>query len=330
MPMHPHAQPNFRNLFWYPFKITLITALRTFPFIGKRFGKRLGAYHNSSHPEFLDDGSRARAASTADMNDISRQEFAPDRVTSDLKPTLWKPQTVQYPYERLEDMEPWLFVPGNYNGRIGVIWETCTACKMCVNICPNDCLHMTTELRVDVLDGAEGENAGMGADLEVGKYAAVEKPEVVAELDTFNHVTAHTDAPQEWRFAEVLDLSGDTATVRWNDSGEEAMVDRAELLPADDQIVSGRIDLGRCMFCGLCMESCGFTSFFMTNEYDGMSGFTRQDLWFDASRTRVLPGVHQEAVDAELAKRASKERDKRAKKAAKEAAAKEAAAKGDA
>ena len=46
------------------------------------------------------------------------------RVTSDLFPTLWKPQTVQYPYERLEDMEPWLFVPGNYNGRIGVIWET--------------------------------------------------------------------------------------------------------------------------------------------------------------------------------------------------------------
>ena len=167
MPMHPHAQPNFRNLFWYPFKITLITALRTFPFIGKRFGKKLGAYHNTSHPEFLDDGSRARASATADMNDISRQEFAPDRVTSDLKPTLWKPQTVQYPYERLEDMEPWLFVPGNYNGRIGVIWETCTACKMCVNICPNDCLHMTTELRVDVLDNAEGENAGFGAELAV-------------------------------------------------------------------------------------------------------------------------------------------------------------------
>ena len=92
---------------------------------------------------------------------ISRQEFAPDRVTSDPCPTLWKPQTVQYPYERLEDMEPWLFVPGNYNGRIGVIWETCTACKMCVNICPNDCLHMTTELRVDVLDNAEGEDDGL-------------------------------------------------------------------------------------------------------------------------------------------------------------------------
>ncbi|RJU91988.1 MAG: hypothetical protein DWC03_07665 [Candidatus Poseidoniales archaeon] len=65
----------------------------------------------------------------------------------------------------------------------------------------------------------------------------------------------------------------------------------------------------------------------MTNEYDGMSGFTRQDLWFDASRTRVLPGVHQEAVDAELAKRASKERDKRARKAAKEAKAAPAAPK---
>jgi predicted flap endonuclease-1-like 5' DNA nuclease len=114
-----------------------------------------------------------------------------------------------------------------------------------------------------------------------------------------------------------LDLSGGTATVRWNDSGQEEMLEQSELRTADNQIVSGRIDIGRCMFCGLCMEACGFTSFFMTNEYDGMSGFSRQDLWFDASRTRVLPSVHQEAVDGELAKRATKERDKRAKKAAK-------------
>ena len=171
MPTHPQAKPNFRNLFWYPFKITLITALRTFPFLGRMFPKKLGmGYHNTSHPEFLDDASEHRAKGRAKYNDISKQEFAPDRVTSDLFPSLWKPQTVQYPYERLEDMEPWLFVPGNYNGRIGVIWETCTACKMCVNICPNDCLHMTTELRVDVLDNAEGEYEGYGAELEVGGY----------------------------------------------------------------------------------------------------------------------------------------------------------------
>jgi ferredoxin len=184
---------------------------------------------------------------------------------------------------------------------------------------------MTTELRVDVLDGAEGEHEGFGADLEVGGNAAMLQPEVVATLEDFNLATAHTDTPSEWRFAEVLDLSGSTATVRWNDSGEEAEVDQSDLRVADDQIVSGRIDLGRCMFCGLCMEACGFTSFFMTNEYDGMSGFTRQELWFDASRTRVLPGVHQEVVDIELAKRANKERTKRAKKAAKAAAAEESA-----
>ena len=86
--------------------------------------------------------------------------------------------------------------------------------------------------------------------------------------------------------------------------------------PAEEDIVSGRIDLGRCMFCGLCMEACPFESFFMTNEYDGMSGFSREDLWMDADRTRVLPAVHQERVDMELAKRAQKEKEKRARKAA--------------
>ena len=67
------------------------------------------------------------------------------------------------------------------------------------------------------------------------------------------------------------------------------------------------------------MEACAFEYFFMTNEYDGMSGFTREQLWMDADRTRVLPAVHQERVDMELAKRAQKEIDKRARKAAKAA-----------
>jgi ferredoxin len=181
---------------------------------------------------------------------------------------------------------------------------------------------MTTELRVDVLDSAEGEWEGYGQELEVGKFAAVERPEAKQEIATFNLATAHTEAPHEWKFGEVLDLTGDSARMRWNDSGTEDIVPISDLYPADDQIVSGRIDLGRCMFCGLCMEACSFTSFFMTNEYDGMSGFSRQDLWMDADRTRLLVEDHQEAVDSELAKRASKERDKRAKKAAK--AAKEA------
>jgi hypothetical protein len=57
--------------------------------------------------------------------------------------------------------------------------------------------------------------------LEVGGYAAQLIPEIAESSDDFNHVTAHSDTPDQWRFAEVLDLSGSTAMVRWNDFGIE-------------------------------------------------------------------------------------------------------------
>jgi len=245
------------------------------------------------------------------------QKFAADRETSQIMPFLERPVTVMYPYERLEDLEPWLFVPGNYNGRIGVIWETCTACKACVRACPNDCLHMTSEVRVNVLDTAEegDEWHGYGSEVEEGGYAA--RPRDDSGAEDFDLMTEHTAAPSEYDFAEVIDLTGDKATVRWMDGSGVETLDTSDLKPAEKDIVSGRIDLGRCMFCGLCMESCPFESFFMTNEYDGMSGFSRQDLWMDADRTRVLPSTHKERVDMELAKRAEKELKKRERKAAK-------------
>ena len=144
------------------------------------------------------------------------------------------------------------------------------------------------------------------------------------EAETFDLVHAHSAAPQEYDFGEVIDLSGSTATVKWNDGSGIGDVQVTDLKPAEQDIVSGRIDIGRCMFCGLCAEACPFESFFMTNEYDGMSGYTRQDLWFDADRTRVLPSVHKERVDMELEKRARKEKTKREKKAAKAKQAAEA------
>ena len=130
-------------------------------------------------------------------------------------------------------------------------------------------------------------------------------------------VKDHTSAPQQYEFAEVIDITGETATVNWMDGSGQQDVSLSAIKPAEEDIVSGRIDLGRCMFCGLCMEACPFESFFMTNEYDGMSGFTREDLWMDAGRTRVLPSVHKERVDMELAKRAKKEKAKLERKAAK-------------
>jgi len=291
--------------------MTLKAALRTFPIIGKRFDHD----HVGKKVEMMDSSTTKRLEDNAHPS--AGQTYTADRETSALVPSLSRPVTILYPYERLEDTEPWLFVPGNYNGRIGVIWETCTACKACVRICPNDCLHMTTEYRVDILDDAEGEWAGLGGEIEEGGWVATPIESAREHNENRNPILSHDTPSQDWKFGSVLDLTGSSARVAWNDTGDEEAMDLSLLTRAEEEIVSGRIDLGRCMFCGLCMESCNFTSFFMTNEYDGMSGFTRDDLWFDASRTRVLPSEHQEAVDSELAKRATRERSKRERKAGK-------------
>ena len=315
---HPHATPNFRNLIIRPMWMTLKTALRTVPFLGS-LGFLRNDYHGKS-ASMVDPTTRERVGVD---HPTLWQKFAADRETSEIMPFLERPVTVMYPYERLEDLEPWLFVPGNYNGRIGIIWETCTACKACVRICPNDCLHMTSEVRVNVLDTSEegDEWHGYGSELEEGGFAARKKEDFEDIAEGFDLVNSHTDAPQQYDFGEIIELSGDKATIRWSDGTGVETIDSSTLSPAEQDIVSGQIDIGRCMFCGLCAEACPFESFFMTNEYDGMSGFTRQDLWFDASRTRVLPAVHQERVDMELAKRAEKELKKRERKAARAAEA---------
>ena len=315
---HPHATPNFRNLVIRPMWMTLKTALRTVPFLGS-LGFLRNDYHGKS-ASMVDPTTRERVGVD---HPTLWQKFAADRETSEIMPFLERPVTVMYPYERLEDLEPWLFVPGNYNGRIGIIWETCTACKACVRICPNDCLHMTSEVRVNVLDTSEegDEWHGYGSELEEGGFAARKKEDFVDIAEGFDLVNSHTDAPQQYDFGEIIELSGDKATISWSDGKGVETIDSSTLTPAEQDIVSGQIDIGRCMFCGLCAEACPFESFFMTNEYDGMSGFTRQDLWFDASRTRVLPAVHQERVDMELAKRAEKELKKRERKAARAAEA---------
>ena len=296
--------------------ITLKTALRTVPFLG-----RVSWLRNNYHGQEVVMSDEFTQSRIGEGHLSDGHTYAADRESTDLLPFLERPVTVMYPYERLEDMEPWLFVPGNYNGRIGIVWETCTACKACVRACPNDCLHMTSEVRVNVLDTTDDSNEwhGYGSQIEAGGFAAKPK-EDNQKAESFDLMKDHTAAPSEYDFAEVIDISGDTATVRWMDGSGIEDISTSKLKPAETDIVSGRIDLGRCMFCGLCAESCPFESFFMTNEYDGMSGYSREDLWLDADRTRLLPSVHQERVDMELAKRAQKEKDKRARKAAKAAA----------
>ena len=61
--------------------------------------------------------------------------------------------------------------------------------------CPNDCLHMTSEVRVNVLDLAEEDDEwhGYGSEVEAGGYAAKPKGEF-EEIEDFDLVNEHTAA----------------------------------------------------------------------------------------------------------------------------------------
>ena len=97
MSYHPHGTPSFRNLVVRPMWITLKTALRTVPFLG-----RLKFLKNGYHGQSADmiDGVTSRRV--GDSHPSSGQKFSADRETSQLMPFVERPVTVMYPYERLE------------------------------------------------------------------------------------------------------------------------------------------------------------------------------------------------------------------------------------
>ena len=74
---HPHATPNFRNLVIRPMWMTLKTALRTVPFVGKaRFLKN--DYHGKP-ATMVDATTKERVGSE---HPSVGQSFTPDRETS--------------------------------------------------------------------------------------------------------------------------------------------------------------------------------------------------------------------------------------------------------
>ena len=145
---------------------------------------------------------------------------------------------------------------------------------------------MTTETRVNVLDTAEKEMSGMDMAAVSEGHAALPRSNN-SDAENFDLVNDHVAAPQEYDFGEVINPAGSTATIKWPNGGGVEDIPVTDLKPAEQDIVSGRIDIGRCMFCGLCAELAPSSPFFMTNEYDGMSGYTRQD----AGSMRIGPEI---------------------------------------
>ena len=104
MSYHPHGTPSFRNLIVRPMWITMKTALRTVPFLGKL--KILKNDYHGQPADMLDPETRRRVG---EEHSSAYQKFSADRETSPIMPFVERPVTVMYPYERLEDLEPWNF-----------------------------------------------------------------------------------------------------------------------------------------------------------------------------------------------------------------------------
>jgi len=58
-----------------------------------------------------------------------------------IKSTIHRPNTVMYPWEKLE-------LPDGFRGRPGLIFDRCIGCGICVRICPNRCLELV-EVEID-------------------------------------------------------------------------------------------------------------------------------------------------------------------------------------
>ena len=93
---HPHAQPNFRNLVIRPMWITMKTALRTIPLIG-----RLPMLHNDYHNKrvSMTDGFTEQRIGSDHVSTkwTDSGAYAADREASEVMPFVERPVTVMYP-----------------------------------------------------------------------------------------------------------------------------------------------------------------------------------------------------------------------------------------
>ncbi len=166
-----------------------------------------------------------------------------------VKTTIRRPVTIMYPYEK-----EW--IPDNYRGRPGLVFDKCIACGICERICPTTCIELV-EVEDEKLGTVKRPQVNVGRCMMCGycaEYCPVDAMTVTPDFELAGYTRE--------------DLIYDPYQLKWENTTAGMEIHIEEHLPSNlakgitDQPTSFfKVDrpklIGeKCISCSRCAKTC--------------------------------------------------------------------------